>query len=220
MLIFPGAVVKGSGPKVYVIENNQRRWIPDPPTLIQNYGGWPAVRDVSDEDLLALTEGPQIPSVINPSTLRVENMHSKMNNSGSRYMITSVTLTKDGKVLGNTYTRNDVLFAGYHGRVDVVFKDASANTRHSVSAGPYGVGAKAFEKYQVWANWEGTVPADILPDIVAMEIVHSWDPNYSAVRRAIDQAVQFTQSIVKLGENIGKIGAFFAKPGNPAPPPA
>ena len=31
----PGEVVKGSGPKVYVIENDQRHWIPDPPTLIQ-----------------------------------------------------------------------------------------------------------------------------------------------------------------------------------------
>ena len=204
-----------------MIENNQRRWIPDPPTLIEKYGGWQNVHEVSDEDLLAVPEGAQVPSVVvtNPNILKVENMHSNMNASGSRYMISTVTLTKDGKVWGNTYVCNNVQLAGYHGRVDVLFKDVNGNTRYTVGAGPYGVGAKLFETYQVWANWDGDVPPDLVPEIVGIEIVHSWDPNYAAVRRVLDEAVAITESVVKVGENLGKIGAFFAKPGAAAPTP-
>jgi hypothetical protein len=58
-----GALLKGSGPQVYVMASCLRRWIPDPDTFNSLGYNWNVVQQVSDADLTAIVEGEQLPSV-------------------------------------------------------------------------------------------------------------------------------------------------------------
>ena len=58
-----GTLLRGSGPKVFVMERCRRRWVPDPDTL-NTLGGPAAVRAVSDADLALVTEGFPLPSAV------------------------------------------------------------------------------------------------------------------------------------------------------------
>ena len=58
-----GSLIRASGPKVFFVSSEGRRWVPDPQTLLALApGGWSAVRRVSDADLTAIPEGPPLPS--------------------------------------------------------------------------------------------------------------------------------------------------------------
>jgi hypothetical protein len=73
-----GVVLRGSErPEVYVIQGGQRRHIPDPPTLERNYGGWSAVRVVSDNYVSSIPQGPPVPSVAR--SVRVSNFSPLQN---------------------------------------------------------------------------------------------------------------------------------------------
>ena len=72
-ILADGAVLLGaSGGKVYVMRGGQRHWIPDPQTLDQNFGGWPAVGIIRDDKLQAIPEGSQEPSVVPDPDIRFE----------------------------------------------------------------------------------------------------------------------------------------------------
>lgn len=52
-----------SSPRVYLISGGKRRWVPDPTTLLALApNGWASIVAVSDADLNAMPEGPQLPS--------------------------------------------------------------------------------------------------------------------------------------------------------------
>src|SRR5215210_1493977 len=52
-----GSLLKGTGPKVYSVDQCARRWIPDPDTLNAMGFKWGNVQTVPDEDLNLLAEG-------------------------------------------------------------------------------------------------------------------------------------------------------------------
>jgi hypothetical protein len=72
-ILAEGAVLMSTtGGKVYVIKGGQRHWIPDPQTLEQNFGGWSAVRVISDDKLNAIPEGSPEPSVVADPDIKFE----------------------------------------------------------------------------------------------------------------------------------------------------
>ncbi len=112
--ITDGTVVKGSGPKVYVLKVGQRDWIPDPETL-QQYGGWNAVISMSDQDLNALPEGLAIPSV---HTIPIVSADQEDTVGWGFHMQTSIKYVKATGLLDavtHTWATND--FVGFHGVV-------------------------------------------------------------------------------------------------------
>jgi hypothetical protein len=52
-----GTLLQGSDPKVYVMQNGQRHWIPDPATFTASGYQASAIDHVSDADLNAIPEG-------------------------------------------------------------------------------------------------------------------------------------------------------------------
>src|SRR5437773_9897596 len=56
-----GVLLKGTGPKVYVMDQGQKRWVPDPPTLV-TLGGWSKVINIADQDLNTIPDGAPYPS--------------------------------------------------------------------------------------------------------------------------------------------------------------
>lgn len=66
-----GTPIKGDGPKVYLLLEGIRHWIPDELTLISKFGGWAAVSVLSDAELNLWPEGDPLPSV----TTSVATLH-------------------------------------------------------------------------------------------------------------------------------------------------
>jgi hypothetical protein len=72
-MLADGAVLMGTTEgKIFVIKSGQRHWIPDPQTLEQNFGGWGAVRVISDDKLNAIPEGSPEPSVVPDPDIKFE----------------------------------------------------------------------------------------------------------------------------------------------------
>src|SRR5690349_12722738 len=102
MALTNGMVVKSnSGPKVYLIENGKKRWIPDPPTLM-TLGGWEAVQIVDDAALNAMPDGDIYPSVQNNTTIS-ESQHTDM--GAGHFMDTDAHLSRTGHIDATTRTR-------------------------------------------------------------------------------------------------------------------
>lgn len=55
-----GALVKGSGDKVYLLENNQKRWITSASVFENNYFKWQYIINISDAELEKYVEGAAI----------------------------------------------------------------------------------------------------------------------------------------------------------------
>jgi uncharacterized protein YecT (DUF1311 family) len=87
-----GTLLKGSGPKVYVVLTGQRHWIPDPNTFNARGYHWDAIRQVADDDLNAVPEGTQLPSVNTVDsealTRSIQNAESRLNHVYKRLVNT------------------------------------------------------------------------------------------------------------------------------------
>jgi hypothetical protein len=55
-----GALVRGAGPKVYLIEGGKKRWIPDPEIFARNKFIWQSVVTISEEIIASYADGPDI----------------------------------------------------------------------------------------------------------------------------------------------------------------
>jgi surface antigen len=58
-----GAMVQGSGAAVYLMENGNRRLIPDPETFNTMRLDWNAIQHIADTDLNNIAEGAPLPSI-------------------------------------------------------------------------------------------------------------------------------------------------------------
>lgn len=57
------SIVKGSGPKVFILENGRRRWIPDEHTFQSRGLRWDAVQTLTDGELESIPLGKNLPRV-------------------------------------------------------------------------------------------------------------------------------------------------------------
>lgn len=55
-----GTLLKGRDARVYIVRDNQRRWIHDEATFNAMGLSWSAIRTIPDEVLFAIPEGPSI----------------------------------------------------------------------------------------------------------------------------------------------------------------
>lgn len=58
-----GTLVKGSGPAVDLIQNGQRRWIPNPDTFNCMGFNWAAIQTLPDTQYNSIPSGPAFPSI-------------------------------------------------------------------------------------------------------------------------------------------------------------
>lgn len=63
-----GTLLQGTDPKVYIMAQSERHWIPDPATFQAKGYDWSAIQRVSDAVLAAIPEGAPIPSVVEGGT--------------------------------------------------------------------------------------------------------------------------------------------------------
>jgi hypothetical protein len=57
VVISNNSLVKGSGPKIYLIDNNQKRWIKDEQTFVSYGFDWNKIIKISDIDLAKYADG-------------------------------------------------------------------------------------------------------------------------------------------------------------------
>ena len=58
-----GTPIKGDGPKVYLLLEGVRHWIPDEATLVARHGGWKAVSVLAEAQVSLWPDGDPVPSV-------------------------------------------------------------------------------------------------------------------------------------------------------------
>jgi hypothetical protein len=82
-----GDMVQGSGAAVYVMENGNRRLIPDPPTLDSMGLNWNNIQHIADTDLNNIPDGASLPSRTNGAMVQGSGAAVYLMESGKRRLI-------------------------------------------------------------------------------------------------------------------------------------
>lgn len=59
-----GALLQGLGPKVYLVQNGQRRWIPDELTFLALGYKWENIKKISEQELMVIPESSPLPKYV------------------------------------------------------------------------------------------------------------------------------------------------------------
>jgi len=69
-----GALIRGIGPKIYLIEQGERRWIPSPEIFESGGFRWENVIQIADKIINRIKEGSNLSSIYNSSELRPQTV--------------------------------------------------------------------------------------------------------------------------------------------------
>jgi hypothetical protein len=164
-----GALIKGSGPEVYVILSGQRRHIPNPETFVAMGYRWGDIQTIPDHELGIIPLGAPLP---HQGPLKFH----KEDNFGDFHMVTDITISKNGRFDAVTETNNHVHLKGNCGTVTVwlLDKDGNVLSRHGgqqycTDGKSMPFGAPAVRKHP----WEFVIPANVLPQVGGVSIMHA-----------------------------------------------
>ncbi|MCK4799949.1 hypothetical protein KAS31_03130 [Candidatus Parcubacteria bacterium] len=102
-----GSLMKGSGPKVYLVENNSKRWITSATAFASNNYQWEAIITITDFELNLYLNGKNITSSISnfdKKLLRGSGPKVYLIESGKKRWITTATA-----FISNGYQWNDII---------------------------------------------------------------------------------------------------------------
>lgn len=174
-----GTLLKGSQPNVYVMQNGQRHWIPDPATFDALGYSWADVQTVADADLNAIPLGAQVPEggkVVLPQFPITATRFDSLPGCGG-HMNTTATIFSDGLLNAVTRTWEDTDLRGFEGAVAVAVLDQNQNQLWVSATHKFGVDGKWIGTSDRTDNWSDNVPAEILPDVRYIAIIQQWDQN-------------------------------------------
>ncbi len=124
------------------MENGKKRWVPDPQTL-QSIGGWGGVLAIAEEDLAAIPEAPQLPSVIPPGQQIQLRIDLDSNLGANHWICQHGALRESGHVDGTTRTKTGTWFGGFVGGMQFFYSDANGIAIGQSGLRTYGVDGTA-----------------------------------------------------------------------------
>lgn len=192
-----GTLLKSSDqPAVWLIKNGQRDWIPSPDVFNTDGFSWAAILVVSDAEIAAipqgpdvplyttwLTPGPQDPTLPGPVLPTVEygglDYKRWRSNGGGRTIYGRAQyVTQTGLISGETVTVNAVMFTGYHSGTSALITNANNIVIYSSPLFRVGVNPQGFGPPQVSTNaWSYTVPLDLADQAAGFAITLSDSPD-------------------------------------------
>jgi len=107
-----GSLIKGSGPKVYLIENNSKRWITSATAFASNDYQWEAIITITDSELNLYLNGKNITSSISnfdKKLLRGSGPKVYLIESGKKRWVTTAIA-----FISNGYQWNDIIIVLDH----------------------------------------------------------------------------------------------------------
>ncbi|MFY9531888.1 MAG: hypothetical protein WBC04_17820 [Candidatus Acidiferrales bacterium] len=173
-----GTLLKGSGPAIYVMQNGQRHWIPDPATFNAMGYNWSAVQNVADSDLIAIPLGSQVPEggTVRPAFPIVASQDDNFPGSGG-FMHTDASVYSSGLLKAVTHTWEVTDLRGFRGAVAVALLDQNENALWVSATQHFGVDGRWMGTSDRTDNWSDNAPAAILPIVRYIAIIQKWDPN-------------------------------------------
>jgi hypothetical protein len=92
-------------------------------------------------------------------------------------MKTSITISNNGRIDGETITWTDALWTGFTGAVAVALTDADGNILYVTEPRSYGVDCKRCPgTSRRTQQWTDTVPSAILNQVRGYAIIHTTNP--------------------------------------------
>lgn len=174
-----GTLLQGSQPNVYVMQNGQRHWIPDPATFSALGYSWSDIQVVADADLNVIPLGAQVPEggkVVTPQFPISASRFDSLSGCGG-HMNTNVTIFSDGLLNAVTRTWEDTDLRGFEGAVAVTVLDQNQNPLWVSATHKFGVDGKWIGTSDRTDNWSDNVPPEVLADIRYVAIVQQWNQN-------------------------------------------
>jgi hypothetical protein len=201
-----GTLLKGSTDPVYVMQNGQRHWIPDPTTFNLMGYSWSAIQVVADNDLNAIPLGAEVPpEAIRPSFPITASRDDNFPGSGG-FMHTDVTVYADGTLNAVTHTWEVTDLRGFRGAVAVTLLDQNQANPWVTPTQHFGVDGRWIGTSDRTDNWSVGVPPDVLANARYIAIVQQWDPNVVADIEAWIQGLSnVAQQLASLIKAIGTI---------------
>lgn len=118
-----GTLLQGSSPAVYVMDNCQRRWIPDAATFDADGYKWSDIQHIADADLQAIPQGAPLPKV---QDILTANRYQQVGQNF--YMRTQVRVVKhSGQINATTHTWDENAFWGFTGGVQIWLLDKNGS---------------------------------------------------------------------------------------------
>jgi len=110
-----GSLIKGSGPKIYLLENDQRRWIKDEQTFVFLGFNWSDVASLSDQELFLYKEGETLSKgiIADGSLVKASGPQVYLIENGKKRWITSPEAFSRNKFIWSSIietSEDDLLF--------------------------------------------------------------------------------------------------------------
>jgi hypothetical protein len=184
-------------PKVYVMENGKKRWVPDPQTLV-TIGGWDRVLAMAEEDLTAIPEGPALPSVIPPGQQIQLKVDLDTNMGANHWMYTHGALRVSGHIEGTTRTRTGTWVGGFVGGMQMFYADANGIAIGQSELRTYGVDGTAVGRSDRTDYWTEDIDQAISQQVASIHVSHFWAPRWDFFGKLIAEAVRIGGPVVDL----------------------
>ncbi len=173
-----GALLKSNDqPEVWLIQDGQRHWIPSPDVFNADGFSWAAVLVISDAEIAAIPQGPDVPlytSWITPGpndpvlpgpqlpTVEYNGVdYKRWQSGGGGHTIygRAQYVTQTGAISGETITTNGVMFTGYHSGTSALITNTNNIVVYSSPVFRVGVNARGTGPNVVSTNaWSFNIP--------------------------------------------------------------
>lgn len=199
MTFADGTLLKSSDrPEVWLIKGGQRHWIPSPDIFNADGFSWAAILVVSDAEIAAIPQGPDVPlyttwitpgpnDPILPGQSQLPTVqyagvsYKRWRSSGGGHTIygRAQYVTQTGLISGSTVTMNSVMFTGYHSGTSALITNSNNIVVYSSPVFRVGVNPQGFSGQTVVSvnAWSFTVPAEIADQAQGFAIALSESPD-------------------------------------------
>jgi hypothetical protein len=193
-----GTLLKSSDePAVWLIQDGQRDWIPSVEVFNADGFSWAAVLVVSDAEIDAIPQGPDVPLYTTwttpgpddpvlpgPQLPTVEYAgydYKRWRSSGGGHTIygRAQYITQTGLISGETITMNAVMFTGYHSGTSALITNTNGIVIYSSPLFRVGVNPKGMSGQTVVSTnaWSFDVPGDLMDQAAGFAISLSDSPD-------------------------------------------
>jgi hypothetical protein len=132
------------------------------------------------------------------------NVHTRVGNGF--HMYSTVTLSSDGTVKGQTQLKNWNNVKGFTGGVFVVALDKNNNAVYTTAVKSYGINAAFFKKYRTRnVTWTSEIPEEYLVKTEKISVMQIHNPTYRVanwIKNNKDLIISHARSIAEIVKSI------------------
>ena len=134
----------------------------------------------------------------------IEEQHTDL--GAGHFMDSNVTLHSNGHIDATTRTQTVTWFGGFHGGVLLIFYDANGTAIGNSNEHTFGVDGRMIGRSDRTDYWGEDIDPGLATRTARFDILHFWDPQYSAIINIVQHAVQVGQTAEPLLDELKRLG--------------